>query len=99
MINTDRLNRFIRADEEKMTITVEAGMKLHQLHEYLEFHEMAMSNLGSISDQSVAGLMSTATHGTGAEYPSCCAAVRIARIFFSICAPQNYTKYRGREVY
>lgn len=82
-----------------MTITVEAGMKLHQLHEYLEFHEMAMSNLGSISDQSVAGLMSTATHGTGAEYPSCCAAVRIARIFFSICAPQNYTKYRGREVY
>ncbi|GJJ74150.1 L-gulonolactone oxidase [Entomortierella parvispora] len=75
MINTDKLNRFIRADEKELTITVEAGMKLHQLHEYLEFHEMAMSNLGSISDQSVAGLMSTATHGTGAEYPSCCAAV------------------------
>ncbi|KAG0042557.1 hypothetical protein BGZ83_000333 [Gryganskiella cystojenkinii] len=75
MINTDKLDRYIRADESKLTITVQAGMKLHQLHEYLQFHEMAMSNLGSISEQSVAGLMSTATHGTGAEYPSCCAAV------------------------
>lgn len=76
MINTDKLNRLIEVDEQNMTITVEAGMKLHKLHDILELHELAMSNLGSISDQSVAGVMSTATHGTGAEYPSLCASVR-----------------------
>ncbi|KAG0065879.1 hypothetical protein BGZ89_007833 [Linnemannia elongata] len=75
MINTDKLNRLISVDEEKMTITVQAGMKLHKLHDLLELHDLAMSNLGSISDQSVAGIMSTATHGTGAEYPSMCASV------------------------
>lgn len=76
MINTDKLNRLISVDETKMTITVQAGMKLHKLHDLLELHDLAMSNLGSISDQSVAGIMSTATHGTGAEYPSMCASVR-----------------------
>ncbi|KAK3831818.1 MAG: L-gulonolactone oxidase-like protein [Linnemannia elongata] len=75
MVNTDKLNRLISVDEEKMTITVQAGMKLHKLHDLLELHDLAMSNLGSISDQSVAGIMSTATHGTGAEYPSMCASV------------------------
>ncbi|KAG9062643.1 hypothetical protein KI688_004947 [Linnemannia hyalina] len=75
MINTDKLNSLISVDEEKMTITVQAGMKLHKLHDLLELHDLAMSNLGSISDQSVAGIMSTATHGTGAEYPSMCASV------------------------
>ncbi|KAG0305498.1 hypothetical protein BGZ97_001095 [Linnemannia gamsii] len=75
MINTDKLNRLISVDETKMTITVQAGMKLHKLHDLLELHDLAMSNLGSISDQSVAGIMSTATHGTGAEYPSMCASV------------------------
>ncbi|KAI1301022.1 hypothetical protein EDD11_005858 [Mortierella claussenii] len=75
MINTDKLNRLLSVDKEKNTITVEAGMKLHELHSYLELYGMAMSNLGSISDQSVAGVMSTATHGSGAEYPSLCASV------------------------
>ncbi|KAI9238208.1 MAG: L-gulonolactone oxidase-like protein [Podila humilis] len=75
MINTDKLDHLIEVDQKNMTITVEAGMKLHKLHDILELHELAMSNLGSISDQSVAGVMSTATHGTGAEYPSLCASV------------------------
>ncbi|KAF8924711.1 D-arabinono-1,4-lactone oxidase-domain-containing protein [Dissophora ornata] len=75
MINTDKLNRLISVDKSKMTITVQAGMKLHKLHDHLELYDLAMSNLGSISDQSVAGAMSTATHGSGAEYSSLCASV------------------------
>ncbi|KAG0342472.1 hypothetical protein BG004_005672 [Podila humilis] len=75
MINTDRLNRLVEVDSANMTVTVEAGMKLETLHAILELHDLAMSNLGSISEQSVAGAISTATHGTGAEYSSLCAAV------------------------
>ncbi|KAF9935415.1 hypothetical protein FBU30_000013 [Linnemannia zychae] len=75
MINTDKLNNLISVDEANRTVTVQAGMKLHKLHDILELRDLAMSNLGSISDQSVAGVMATATHGTGAEYPSLCASV------------------------
>ncbi|KAG0310769.1 hypothetical protein BGZ99_000144 [Dissophora globulifera] len=75
MVNTDKLNSLIGVDKVKKTITVQAGMKLHKLHDILELYELAMSNLGSISDQSVAGVMATATHGSGAEYSSLCAAV------------------------
>lgn len=85
MINTDKLNQLIGVDRENMTITVQAGMKLVKVNQILQEHQLAMSNLGSISDQSVAGLMATATHGSGAEYSTLCASVnlrkgRIARV-------------------
>ncbi|KAG0366606.1 L-gulono-gamma-lactone oxidase precursor [Gamsiella multidivaricata] len=75
MINTDKLNKSIKVDMERMTIEIEAGMKLHELNSILEKEGLAMSNLGSISDQSVAGAISTATHGSGAKYSTLSAAV------------------------
>ncbi|KAF9573040.1 hypothetical protein EC968_009090 [Mortierella alpina] len=75
MINTDKLDGLLHVDKEKRTVTVAAGMKLEKLHKLLELRDLALSNLGSISDQSVAGAMATATHGTGAEYASLCASV------------------------
>ena len=42
---------------------VEAGITLSEIHEVLDFHGLAMSNLGSISEQSIAGAISTGTHG------------------------------------
>lgn len=45
-------------------LTVEAGMRVYQLNEYLRRHGLAIQNLGSISDQSIAGLISTGTHGS-----------------------------------
>ncbi|KAF9959674.1 hypothetical protein BGZ72_009030 [Mortierella alpina] len=75
MINTDKLDELLHVDKEKRTVTVAAGMKLEKLHKLLELRDLAISNLGSISEQSVAGAMSTATHGTGAEYASLCASV------------------------
>ena len=45
-------------------LTVEAGTRVFELNEYLKKHDLAIQNLGSISDQSVAGLISTGTHGS-----------------------------------
>ncbi len=42
---------------------MEAGIRLYELHVVLEKCGMALSNLGSISDQSIAGAIATATHG------------------------------------
>jgi L-gulonolactone oxidase len=70
MISIHKLNRVLAVDQEKGIITVEAGMDLHTLHQVLKNNGMALSNLGSISDQSVAGVMATASHGTGTAFGS-----------------------------
>jgi len=43
-------------------------MTLHALHQLLASHGLAMRNVGSISDQSMAGIITTATHGSGLAF-------------------------------
>lgn len=43
-------------------------MKLSALHPQLRQHGLAVSSLGSISDQTLAGCLSTATHGSGVTF-------------------------------
>ncbi|KAI9321819.1 D-arabinono-1,4-lactone oxidase-domain-containing protein [Dichotomocladium elegans] len=68
LVNIDKMNGLLRVDKEACTVTVEGGMSLHKLHVVLKEHGLALSNLGSISDQSIAGVISTASHGTGAHF-------------------------------
>ncbi|KAG0172812.1 hypothetical protein DFQ28_007000 [Apophysomyces sp. BC1034] len=68
LINLDAMNSLLGIDKEQCTATVEAGVSLHTLHQILGENGLALSNLGSISDQSIAGVMATATHGTGAHF-------------------------------
>ena len=46
-------------DQEKMEVTVRAGTTLSELNVLLEEHGLAMRILGSISEQTVAGAIST----------------------------------------
>jgi FAD-linked oxidoreductase len=48
-------------------VTVAAGTTLHELNRLLEGAGLALSNLGDIDRQTVAGALSTGTHGTGAK--------------------------------
>ena len=48
--------------------TVRAGTTLHQLNAELAARGWAMTNLGDIDRQTVAGAVSTGTHGTGAAF-------------------------------
>ncbi|CAO3678863.1 unnamed protein product [Rhizopus microsporus] len=68
IISLENLNALLNVDKNNNTVTVEAGMSLHKLHVVLRENGLALSNLGSISDESVAGVMATATHGTGAHF-------------------------------
>lgn len=45
-------------------IEVDAGLKIYELSEYLDDKGWAIQNLGSISEQTVAGIISTGTHGS-----------------------------------
>jgi L-gulono-1,4-lactone dehydrogenase len=49
-------------------VTVEAGIALNQLGEELRVRGLAMENQGDVDPQTIAGAISTATHGTGTRF-------------------------------
>jgi FAD-linked oxidoreductase len=65
MLRLERMNRVLDVDSDSGLVKVEAGIVLHQLSEQLERHGLAMENLGDIDVQTLAGAISTGTHGTG----------------------------------
>jgi len=79
-LNLDHLNALHRVERDPDTghalITVGAGMRLHQLNRILAERGLAMQNLGDIDQQSIAGAISTGTHGTGARFGGLATRVR-----------------------
>jgi len=65
LVELDRMTGVISADLESGLVTLRAGTPLHQLNLELARRGLAMSNLGDIDKQSIAGATSTSTHGTG----------------------------------
>jgi L-gulonolactone oxidase len=65
-IRPDRLTGIVSADQRTGRVTVLAGTRLHDLNESLWSLGLAMPNLGDIDVQTIAGAISTGTHGTGA---------------------------------
>ena len=68
LMATDELNRILSIDKITNTATIQAGAKLENLNIELWESGYAFSNLGSIARQSLAGTISTGTHGTGLNH-------------------------------
>ncbi|MFG1883752.1 D-arabinono-1,4-lactone oxidase [Micromonospora sp. NPDC049102] len=62
------LETSVSVDVARRLVTVPAGMTLHTLNGLLARHGLALPNLGDIDAQTVAGAISTGTHGTGPGY-------------------------------
>src|SRR5262245_47487274 len=67
LLQLDALDRVLSVDGDR--VRVEAGIRLHALSRELLARGLAMPNLGDIDVQSLAGALSTGTHGTGARLP------------------------------
>lgn len=57
-----------QADTGTGLVTVRSGTTLRELNAALDRLGLAMTNLGDIDAQTIAGAVSTGTHGTGARY-------------------------------
>jgi FAD-linked oxidoreductase len=68
MFRLEALNRVLDADRETGLVKVEAGITLADLNAALWERGLALENLGDIDRQTLAGAISTATHGTGAGF-------------------------------
>jgi FAD-linked oxidoreductase len=70
LVTLDNFQGLISIDREKNQATVKAGTKLSLLGELLFKEGLAMKNMGDINVQSIAGAISTGTHGTGINLKS-----------------------------
>ncbi len=58
-------DRVLHVDRATAQATVESGLTLHRLNAALGDHGLGLTNMGDIDVQTVAGAISTGTHGTG----------------------------------
>ncbi|MDF2847531.1 MAG: FAD-binding protein, partial [Oerskovia sp.] len=82
LVNLDALGAVedVTRTETGAHVTVGAGIRLHRLNAVLASAGLAMRNLGDIDRQSVAGAISTGTHGTGASLGGLATQVRGVRV-------------------
>jgi L-gulonolactone oxidase len=57
--------RVVEVAPADMTVTVQAGTPLWRINAELDRYGLALENMGSINEQTAAGLISTGTHGSG----------------------------------
>ena len=65
MLRLDNMTQILNVDREAGQVHVQAGATLHDFCRELHNYGLALPNLGDIDVQSIAGAISTATHGTG----------------------------------
>lgn len=75
MLRLDRMNRIVAHESATGRVRVQAGTSLHDLNPQLKALGLALPNLGDVDPQSVAGAVSTGTHGTGGKLFGISAAV------------------------
>lgn len=68
-------NQVVSIDAKGHTVTVEGGIKYGELAPYLQQHGFALHNLASLPHISVAGSITTATHGSGIKNGNLASAV------------------------
>ncbi|KAL1954807.1 hypothetical protein VTO42DRAFT_711 [Malbranchea cinnamomea] len=68
VVNLDHFNRILAVSRESGVVTVQAGIRLRDLGTELEKYGLMLPNLGSIDSQSVAGVISTGTHGSSLRH-------------------------------
>lgn len=65
LVSLENMTGIIGVDTDAQRVTVKAGTTLADLNVLLDQHGLALANLGDITYQTVAGAVSTGTHGTG----------------------------------
>ncbi len=80
LLRLEALDRVLDADSATGLVKVEAGIVLGEMNERLDERGRAMANLGDIDRQTLAGSISTGTHGTGIRFPSVSAQVHAVEL-------------------
>jgi FAD-linked oxidoreductase len=103
LIDISALSGVVNHDPNALTATVRAGTKIHALGRPLLDLGLGLKNQGDIDRQSIAGALSTGTHGTGKDLPCIAAEITAFRLVTAdgeilTCTPHENVEvfYAGR---
>lgn len=68
LVDLRHLDRIVHVDHDRRLVRVQAGKPLYALVAELEAMGLALANIGAWTQQTIAGVLSTATHGTSGRY-------------------------------
>lgn len=80
MVTLDGYRGLVRVDAGTGLVTLRGGTRLWEIAELLAPHGLALSVMGDIDRQSIAGAIQTGTHGTGARFTGFAGMVRGLRL-------------------
>lgn len=80
LVRLDKMDAIVRVDKQRNRVTAQAGMRLKSFNGHLDGVALALPIVGSIEEQSLAGLVATGTHGSSLRHgnlSNCVVAMRI----------------------
>jgi len=69
LLDLTRYTGVVAVDRDAPSVTVRAGTRVDALNRALHAVGLALPNLSTLAEQTVAGMLATGTHGTGIGYP------------------------------
>jgi len=97
LISSNNLNSILSLDTINNTVTVEGGIKYGELSPYLDKKGYALQNLASLPHISVAGSITTATHGSGIKNGNLSSAVSALEIVIADGSVINLSREKDKD--
>jgi xylitol oxidase len=97
LISSRDLNKVISLDPAAGTVTVEGGIRYGELAPYLDEKGYALHNLASLPHISVAGSITTATHGSGVHNGNLSTAVVALEIVTAAGEVRHFSKEKDAD--
>ncbi|KAJ0162161.1 putative D-arabinono-1,4-lactone oxidase [Colletotrichum tanaceti] len=101
LVNLDDFKKVLSVDETTGLVVMQAGIRLWQLTEELNKHGLSFPVLGSVNEQTIAGVISTGTRGSTLKHGLLSEAVTALKIVLAsgetvACSPaENPDLFRG----
>lgn len=104
MVNLDHYSQILDLNKNTRVVVMQAGIRLHDLQEKVKEQGLMMPNIGAIDQQSIAGALATATHGSSTRHGILAQSVLQLKIMLAngrtvSCSPQsNVDLFRAASV-
>lgn len=99
LINLDKYNKILDVDRESCVVRMQSGIRLFQIGAELDKVGLAMPNLGSINEQSIAGAISTGTHGSTLRHGILSSSILSLKITLANGKTETCSKGQNEELF
>jgi L-gulono-1,4-lactone dehydrogenase len=99
LLGLEHMSELLDVDPASGLVRVQAGITIRALNQRLSEYGLALENLGDIDVQSIAGAVSTATHGTGARLSNISSQLRGLTLVLADGSTLECSREREPEVF